>query len=51
MPMYRERRVTRQWTKSGPPLRDRSQKTAERRRLLARSFGYASALRSSSAVF
>ncbi len=37
MLMHRDQRGTLRWSKSGPPLRGRSQKTVELRRLLARS--------------
>ncbi len=37
MLLHRDRRATQSGDKSGPPLRGRSQKAAEHRRLLARS--------------
>ncbi len=51
MLLHRDRRATPLCAKFRPPLRGRPWKTAERRRLLARSYGYASALHSLSAVF
>ncbi len=44
-------RATPPGAKFGPPLRGRPWKAAEPRRLLARSFSYATALRSLSATF
>jgi hypothetical protein len=46
MVIHRDRRATLPRVKSRPPLRGRLQKPIGRRRLLARSFGYATALRS-----
>ena len=37
MQMHRDRRATQQWTKIGPPLRGRSERSADLRRLFARS--------------
>ncbi len=51
MHLHRDRRATPPCSQIGPPLRGRPEKPAERRRLLARSFGYATALHSSSAGF
>ena len=51
MPRHRDRRATPPGAQIGPPLRGRPEKPAERRRLLARSFSYATAPRSSSAGF
>lgn len=48
---HRDRRETQQWAKSGPPLRGRTQKSADLRHLLARSRHYATAPHSSSALF
>ena len=51
MGYHRDRRATPHGAKISPPLCGCPWKTAERRRLLARSFSYAAVLRSSSAVF
>ncbi len=48
---HRDRRAPQHGAKIGPPHSGRPEKAAGRRRLLARSFGYASALHSLPAAF